>query len=48
MPRRKPVEPAAPAVKPLAPIVEEVSFSDFFSIEDLPNPFPVFDPYNPV
>ena len=46
MPRRKPVKPATPAVESSVPIVKEVSFSDFFSVEDLLNPFPVFDPYD--
>ena len=48
MPRRKPVEPSIPTVESFVPIVKGVSFSDFFSIEDFPNLFPVFDPYNPV
>ena len=48
MPYRKPVESSIPIVESSVSAVEEVSFLDFFSIEDLPNPFPVFNPFNPV
>ena len=41
MPRRKPIEVPIP-------IVKEASFSDFFSIEGLPNLFFIFDPYDPI
>ena len=41
IPRRKPVEPPVP-------IIEEVSFSDFFSVEGLPNPLLIINPFDPA
>ena len=41
MPRRKPIEVPVP-------IIKEASFSDFFSVEGLPNLFPVFDPFDSI